>query len=65
MLYILYILIGLLIVLGVNVAVTALLAIHDTYKYRNDDHLAFSAGFKKYFAENNNLPTKFSDLFDF
>lgn len=65
MLYLLYIIIGILIVVGVNVAITAFWAIHDTYKYRDVDHLTFSDGFKKYFAKNNNLPTKMSDLFNF
>lgn len=65
MLYLLYILIGIVIVLGVNLAITAIWAIHDAYKYRDVDHLSLVDGFKKYFAENNNIPTKMSDLFDF
>lgn len=65
MLYILYIIIGVFIVLGVNLAVTAFWAIHDAYKYKDEDKLDFQDSFKKYFAKNNNLPTKMSDLFNF
>ncbi|CCI87652.1 hypothetical protein [Lactobacillus gigeriorum] len=64
MLYLLYVLIGLLIVLGVDFAVTAFWAIHDTIVNQKRDKISFSAGFKKYFAENNNIPTKMSDLFN-
>ena len=53
MLYLIYIVLGLLIILAVNYAVTAFLAVHDLLD-----------AFKKYFAKNNNIPTKFSDLFN-
>lgn len=55
---------GLLIVLAVNYAITAFLAVHDLLKNREKDQLSFGDAFKKYFAKNNNIPTKFSDLFN-
>ncbi|KRL90940.1 hypothetical protein FC46_GL001550 [Lactobacillus kalixensis DSM 16043] len=64
MLYILYILLGLLIVLGVDCAITAFLAIRDTLKYQKEDRMSFTAAFMKYFAKNNNIPTSFSDIFE-
>ena len=60
MLYLIYIVLGLLIVLAVNYAVTAFFAVHDWLENRDRDGDAF----KKYFAKNNNIPTKFSDLFN-
>ena len=64
MLYLIYILIGLLIVLAANYAITAFLAIHDWLENREKDQLSFGDAFKKYFTKNNNIPTKFSDLFN-
>ncbi len=49
---------GLLIVLAVNYAVTAFLAVHDLFENREKDQLSFGDAFKKYFAKNN-IPTKF------
>lgn len=63
MLYLVYILIGLLIILAANYAITAFLAIHDWFENREKDQLSFGDAFKKYFVKNNNIPTKFSDLF--
>lgn len=60
MLYLIYIVLGLLIIL----AVTAFLAVHDLLENREKDQLSFGDAFKKYFAKNNNIPTKFSDLFN-
>lgn len=54
---------GLLIILAVNYAVTAFLAVHDLLENREKDQLSFGDAFKKYFAKNN-IPTKFSDLFN-
>ena len=64
MLYLIYIVLGLLIVLAVNYAVTAFFAVHDWLGNRDRDQLSFGDAFKKYFAKNNNIPTKFSDLFN-
>lgn len=64
MLYLLYILIGIIIVLGVNCLITAYWAVMDTLKYKDRDHLTFIQAFKKYFAKNNNIPTSMSDLFN-
>lgn len=64
MLYLIYILIGLLIILVANYAVTAFLAIHDWWENREEDQLGFEEAFKKYFVKNNNIPTRFSDLFN-
>ena len=61
MLYLIYIV---LIILAVNYAVTAFLAVHDLLENREKDQLSFGDAFKKYFAKNNNIPTKFSDLFN-
>lgn len=60
MLYLLYILIGLLIILVVNLAVTACLTLKDIYQHR-DQHLVFTKAFKKYFSKNNNLPVSLTD----
>lgn len=64
MLYLIYVLIGLLIILAANYAVTAFLAIHDWWKNKDKDQLSFEEAFKKYFVKNNNIPTKLSDLFN-
>lgn len=64
MLYLLYIVIGIMIILGVDCMITAILAIHDTLKYQKDDKISFTAAFIKYFAKNNNIPTRISDLFE-
>ncbi len=64
MLYLLYILIGIIIVLGVNCLITAYWAVMDTLKYQDRDHLTFIQAFNKYFAKNNNIPTSMSDLFN-
>ncbi|RVU70894.1 MULTISPECIES: hypothetical protein [Lactobacillus] len=64
MLYLLYILLGIIIILVVDCAVTAFLAIHDIFKYQAADQLTFAQAFKKYFAKNNNLPTHWSDIFN-
>lgn len=64
MLYLAYILIGILIIVIVDCSVTAFWAMHDLLENRGKDHLAFVPAFKKYFAKNNNIPTKFSDLFE-
>ncbi|AEG41047.1 MULTISPECIES: hypothetical protein [Lactobacillus] len=63
MLYLVYILVGLLIVLGVNLMITGILAVHDMYTRRDEEEPDFDT-FKKYFAQNNNIPTKLSDLFN-
>ena len=55
MLYLIYIVFGLLIVLAVNYAVTAFLAVHDLLKNREKDQLSFTDAFKKYFAKNNKM----------
>src|SRR5699024_3631301 len=52
MMYLLYILIGLLIVLGVNLAITAFCALHDMYVHRDLEAQDFTT-FKKYFVKNN------------
>lgn len=64
MLYLVYILIGLLIILGVDCGVTTFWALMDLWQNHKQDQLSFGAAFKKYFAQNNNLPTKFSDFFN-
>ena len=48
MLYLIYIVLGLLIVLAVNYAVTTLLAVHDLLENREKDQLSFTDAFKKY-----------------
>lgn len=63
MLYLLYIFVGLLIILGVNLMITGLLAVHDMYTRRDDEEPTFDT-FKKYFSKNNNIPTKMSDIFN-
>lgn len=63
MLYLLYIFVGLLIIFGVNLMITGLLAVHDMYTRRDDEEPTFDT-FKKYFAQNNNIPTKMSDIFN-
>ena len=63
MIYLLYILIGLLIVLGVNLAITAFWAVHGMYVHRDREDQDFTT-FKKYFLKNNNIPTKMSDIFN-
>lgn len=63
MLYLAYILIGILIIIVVDCGVTAFWAMHDLLENRDKDQLDFIPAFKKYFAKNNNIPTKFSDLF--
>ena len=61
MLYLVYILIGLLIVLGVNLLMSGFWALREMYvKGENADLPTF----KKYFVKNNNIPTKMSDLFN-
>lgn len=62
MFYLLYILVGLLIFLGVNLMITGLLAVHDMYTCGKEEPTF--ATFKKYFVKNNNIPTKVSDLFN-
>ncbi len=47
MLYLIYIVLGLLIVLAVNYAVTAFLAVHDLLENREKDQLSFTDAFKK------------------
>ena len=54
MMYLLYILIGLLIVLGVNLAITAFWAVHDMYVHRDREDQDFTT-FKKYFVKNRRL----------
>lgn len=49
MLYLLYIFVGLLIIFGVNLMITGLLAVHDMYTRRDDEEPTFDT-FKKYFA---------------
>ncbi len=61
MLYLVYILIGMLIVLGVNLLITAFWALHDMYVKKENADLPT---FKKYFVKKNNIPTKMSDLFN-
>lgn len=63
MLYLVYILIGIIIIVGVDCIVTAFWTLRDVWRNRKQDQLSFGTAFKKYFAKNNNLPTKFSDLF--
>lgn len=46
MLYLIYIVLGLLIVLAVNYAVTAFLAVHDLLENREKDQLSFTDAFK-------------------
>ena len=60
MLYLLYIFLGLLIILGVNLLVTAL---HDMYVHKDEEACDLNT-FKKYFVKNNNIPTKMSDIFN-
>ena len=50
MLYLLYIFVGLLIIFGVNLMITGLLAVHDMYTRRDDEEPTFDT-FKKYFAK--------------
>lgn len=59
--YVLYILLGLMIVLGVDCLITAFWAIHDLVTNKQEINID---NFKKYFVKNNNLPTKMSDLFN-
>ena len=47
MIYLLYIFVGLLIILGVNLMITGLLAVHDMYTRRADEEPTFDT-FKKY-----------------
>lgn len=61
MLYLLYILIGLLIIILTDLLVTACVTLNDIYRYRHEDRLEFTTAFKKYFSKNNNLPLKVSD----
>ncbi|MDF7672732.1 hypothetical protein PT281_05555 [Lactobacillus sp. ESL0701] len=61
MLYLIYILIGLLIILVVNLAVTACLTLKDIYQHRDQEQLTFTKAFKKYFIKNNNLPVSLND----
>lgn len=63
MMYFLYVIIGILIVLGVDIALTVVLAVNDARQYYKQEHVTFTEAFKKYFWKNNNLPTKMSDLF--
>ena len=51
MMYLLYILIGLLIVLGVNLAITAFWAVHDMYVHRDREDQDLIT-FKKYFVKS-------------
>ena len=64
MLYVLYIVLGVLIILSVNLAVTACLALKDVYQHKNENKLGFAQSFRKYFAKNNNLSLKISDFFN-
>lgn len=64
MLYLAYILIGVIIILAVDCAVTAFWAVRDTLANRATDQLSFRAAFIKYFIKNNNIPTKLSDFFN-
>lgn len=57
MVYLVHILVGLLIVLGVDLGITAFWAYLDA---RSDENL----GFKEAFAKNNHIPTKLSDIFE-
>ncbi|MCO6532175.1 MULTISPECIES: hypothetical protein [Lactobacillus] len=61
MLYLLYVLIGLLIIILTDLLVTACMTLNDIYRYRHEDRLEFITAFKKYFSKNNNLPLKASD----
>lgn len=61
MLYLLYILIGVLIIILTDLLVTACLTLNDIYRYRHEDELEFITAFKKYFSQNNNLSLKTSD----
>ena len=63
MLYPLYIFLGLLIILGVNLLVTAFWALHDMYVHKDEEACDLNT-FKKYFVKNNNIPTKMSDIFN-
>lgn len=62
--YILYILSGIVIILGVDIAITAFWAVHDILENREEDNLDFASAFKKYFVKNNNIPTDWSELFN-
>lgn len=62
--YLFYILIGFLIILIVDLAVTSFWAIHDTLIKQKQDQISFKEGFIKYFVLHNNIPLKMSDLFD-
>lgn len=48
-----------LIVLGVNLLITAFWALHDMYVKKENADLPT---FKKYFVKNNNIPTKMSGV---
>lgn len=61
MLYLLYILIGVLIIIFTDLLVTACMSLNDIYRYRHEDKLKFITAFKKYFSKNNNLSLKTSD----
>ncbi|RMC62147.1 hypothetical protein [Lactobacillus sp. ESL0259] len=61
MLYLLYIVIGILIILTTNLVVTAILSIRDAYRNHLKDQLSFGTAFKKYFGKNNNIPLHLSD----
>ena len=63
MLYLLYIFLGLLIILGVNLLVTAFWALHDMYVHKDEGACDLNT-FKNYFFKNNNIPTKMSDIFN-
>lgn len=61
MLYLLYILIGVLIIILTDLLVTACLTLNDVYQNRHEDKLSFILAFKKYFNKNNNMSFKISD----
>lgn len=70
MLYLLYILLGLLIIIAVDIIVTAFWAVHDTLTNRKGDHylyrdheVSFIEAFKNYFDDNNNL-ADLGDIFN-
>ncbi|MBA1394983.1 hypothetical protein EQ500_14115 [Lactobacillus sp. XV13L] len=63
MLYLVYTLIGLVIILLTNLAVTACLALNDVHSHHveGNENLPFGNAFKKYFGKNNNIPLHLSD----
>ncbi|BDR59967.1 hypothetical protein [Lactobacillus xylocopicola] len=61
MLYLLYTLIGLVIILLTNLVVTVLLTLNDLRSHQWEDNGHFINVFKKYFGKNNNIPLHFAD----